>query len=31
MVKLQRKHAHVPWSPNPVADQQPAVRFNLVA
>jgi transposase-like protein len=31
MVKLQRKYAHGPWSPNPVADQQPAVRFNLVA
>lgn len=31
MVKLQRKYAHGPWSPTPVADQQPAVRFNLVA
>jgi len=31
MVKLQRKYAHGPWSPNPVADQQPAARFNLVA
>jgi transposase-like protein len=31
MVKLQRKYAHGPWSPNPVAHQQPAARFNLVA
>ncbi|MGH9268957.1 MAG: transposase [Acidimicrobiales bacterium] len=31
MVKLQRKYAHGPWSPNPVADQPPAVRFSLVA
>ncbi len=31
MVKLQRKYAHCPWSPNPVADQTPAMRFSLVA
>ncbi len=31
MVKLQRKYAHGPWSPGPVADQPPAVRFSLVA
>ncbi|MGH9151930.1 MAG: transposase [Acidimicrobiales bacterium] len=31
MVKLQRKYAHGPWSPNPVADQPPPVRFRLVA
>lgn len=31
MVKLQRKYAHGPWSPNPVTDQPPAVRFSLVA
>jgi len=31
LVKLQRKYAHGPWSPNPVAQQQPAARFNLVA
>lgn len=31
MVKLQRKYAHGPWSPKPVADQPPAVRFSLVA
>jgi len=31
MVKLQRKYAHGPWSPNPVTDQTPAVRFSLVA
>jgi len=31
MVKLQRKYAHGPWSPNPVAAQPPAVRFSLVA
>jgi transposase-like protein len=31
MVKLQRKYAHGPWSPKPVADQPPAVWFSLVA
>lgn len=32
MVKLQRKYAHGPWSPNPVPNQQPpAARFSLVA
>ena len=32
MVKLQRKYAHGPWSPNPVPDQQPpAARFSLAA
>lgn len=31
MVKLQRKYAHGPWSPTPVTDQQPPVRFSLVA
>lgn len=31
MVKLQRKYGHGPWSPAPVADQQPQVRFSLVA
>lgn len=31
MVKLQRKYAHGPWSPNPVTNHEPAIRFNLVA
>jgi hypothetical protein len=31
MVKLQRKYAHGPWSPNPVTHQQPQARFSLVA
>jgi len=31
MVKLQHKYAHGPWSPSPVANQQPQVRFSLVA
>jgi len=31
MVKIQRRYAHGPWSPNPVAENQPAVRFSLVA
>lgn len=33
MVKLQRKYAHGPWAPNPEPQQQqqPTVRFSLVA
>lgn len=31
MVKLQRKYAHGQWSPVPVTEQQPQVRFRLVA
>lgn len=31
MVKLQHKYAHGPWAPNQVPDQQPQVRFSLVA
>jgi transposase-like protein len=31
MVKLQHKYAHGPWSPTPVTDKQPPVRFSLVA
>ncbi|MGH9188983.1 MAG: transposase [Acidimicrobiales bacterium] len=31
MVKLQRKYAHGRWSPPEATDQQPVVRFSLVA
>ncbi|MGH9179641.1 MAG: transposase, partial [Acidimicrobiales bacterium] len=31
MVKLQRRYVHGPWSPGPVANQPPAVRFSLAA
>jgi transposase-like protein len=31
MVKLQRKYAHGPWAPHPEPEQQPTVRFSLVA
>jgi hypothetical protein len=31
MVKLQCKYRHGPWSPNPVTQPQPQVRFSLVA
>ncbi|MGI9033147.1 MAG: hypothetical protein ACR2HY_05610, partial [Acidimicrobiales bacterium] len=31
MVKLQAKYAHSRWSPPEATDQQPKVRFSLVA
>lgn len=31
MVKLQRKYGHGPWSPTPVTEPQPQIRFSLVA
>lgn len=31
LVKLQRKYAHGPWAPTPEPEQQPTVRFSLVA
>jgi hypothetical protein len=31
MAKLQRNYAHGPWAPDPGPEQQPTVRFSLVA